>query len=68
MNVVDNLHQLQVSDRLRVAAGVLDDAAAGRVDRTRAIARVLDILSLTVRHLITELLHGGQHHPSKPLD
>ena len=59
MNALDELKQLCVADRLRVAAGVLDDATAGRIDRHKAIVRVLQIISLIVRTLIRELYRGG---------
>lgn len=56
----DPLTELCVADRLRVAAGVLDDASAGRVDRHKALVRVLHIISLAVRVLITEVYRAGQ--------
>lgn len=59
MDAVDQLKQLCVADRLRVAAGVLDDAAAGRIDRHKAILRVLHIVSLVVRTLMREIYRGS---------
>jgi hypothetical protein len=60
VDAIDELKHLAVSDRLRVAAGLIDDAVAGRIDRYTAIKRVLDIVSLAVRTLIKELYRGGQ--------
>lgn len=51
----DMLEQLALSDRLRVAAGLIDDAAAGRTDRVQAMVRVLDILTLCMRSIAMEL-------------
>ena len=62
-NDADVIHRLAVADRLRVAAGVIDDAAAGRVDKRAALARVVDVLSIIVRQLLTELIHGN-HAPA----
>lgn len=55
MDAVDQLKQLCVADRLRVAACVLDDASAGRIDRGKALTRVLHIVSLSVRTIVKEL-------------
>jgi hypothetical protein len=52
------LRRLHVADRLRVAAALVDDAAAERTPRARALVRVVEILADIVSQLAPEILRA----------
>ena len=58
MTVTDAIQKLHAAARLRVAAGLLDDVAAGRTPRAQGIARVVDMLTLVIRSLVPEIMRG----------
>lgn len=55
---MDALMKLSAAERLRVAAALVDDVAAGRTDRVLGLVRVIDIVSLVIRSLASELARG----------